>query len=107
MIYDEKAEDFWTSSGVGTNAGVTVTKAAVAGKAYVVTGLGVSGDAAALVTVESPSGTVLWRQRAAGAFVQNRDFHPGCLKGAPGDAMLVKISASTTNCEANLTGLTI
>lgn len=95
-----------TGTGVGTNAGVTVTIAAVTDKTHEITDLDYSGDVAALVTVESPASTVLWRKRYAAAFNGDRVFATP-LRGAYGQAILVKISASTSNCEANLQGVTV
>lgn len=92
-----------SGTGVGTNAGVTVTIAAVTGRFLAATGIQVSGDAAAIVTVESPSGTVIWRKRFAAAFNVSESFARAALKGATtGQALLVKVSASTANCEANI-----
>lgn len=92
-----------SGSGVGTNAGVTVTLAAVAGQAYSARSIQVSGDAAAVVTIESPSGTVLWKLRFAAAFnYTSPEWVNDEIRGADGAAMLLKISASTSNCEANI-----
>lgn len=102
-----KIIDRWTGTGVGTNAGVTVTKAAAQGKRYSVTGVQCSGDAAAVVTVESPAGTVVFRKRFAAAFVMSETFAPGTKLGLHNTDVLVKISASTTNCEANIDGVSI
>lgn len=67
-----------------------------------VTAVSGSGDAAAVVTLESPAGTILWRQRFTGAFSFST---PGVvIPGAAGQNVLLKISASTSNCEANLSG---
>lgn len=89
-------------TGVGTNAGVTVTLTGLAGQVFSVRGIQVSGDAAAIVTVESPASTVLYRRRiaAAGSLAETWDI--GQLKGASGADVLVKISASTANCEASI-----
>jgi hypothetical protein len=95
-------------TGVGTTAGVTVTQAAptdVTDK-YVLYGIQCSGDAAALVTVESPASTVLYRKRFAAAFNMSESF-PAGLYGAEGAAILTKISASTANCEASQQGVRI
>jgi hypothetical protein len=94
-----------SGTGVGTNAGVTVTIAAVsAPKPMILSPLGiqVSGDTACIVTIESPAATILYRKRFAAAFVLSEAFSPGAIKGAAGQALLVKISASTSNCEANI-----
>lgn len=101
-----RVEEQWQATGTGTTAGVTVTKAAPsqATDVYCVTSIDCSGDAAAVVTIESPSGTVLWRKRFAAAFNMSEEWDIDELKGAPGQAILVKISASTANCEANMTG---
>jgi hypothetical protein len=61
-----------------------------------------SGDAAALVTVESPASTVLWRKRFSAAFTFSENFAPGLIEAAGNTDVLVKISASTSNSEANL-----
>lgn len=96
----------FSATGVGTNAGVTVTQAAPSDtrRHYTCTGIQVSGDAAALVTIESPASTVLWRKRFAAAFNVSESFQIGTICGAQGAAILVKISASTANCEANIQG---
>ena len=97
----------FNASGVGTNAGVTVTQAAASDalKKALVTAIQCSGDAACLVTVESPAATVIWRKRFAAAFTHSEVFDTPLL-GAIGQAILVKISASTANCEANMQGYT-
>jgi hypothetical protein len=90
----------WQVSGVGTNAGVTATKASPGGtKTLFCTGIQCSGDAAAVVTVESPASTVLYRKRFAAAFTISERFDMP-LKGAVGQDLLVKVSASTSNSEA-------
>lgn len=92
-----------SATGVGTNSGVTVTQAAPTGnRRLVCTGIQASGDAAALVTIESPSGTILYKKRFAAAFTLSESFAPGTIAGAAGAALLVKVSASTSNSEANL-----
>ena len=91
---------------VGTNAGATATQAAPgANQINIVTHVSVSGDAAALVTIESPASTVLWQKRYAGAFSDEIKFDFGEIEAAPNAAVLVKISASTSHCEANIAGL--
>lgn len=97
------------ATNIGTNAGVSATIAApgVAGKHHVCTGIQCSGDAACIVTIESPASTVLWRKRFAAAFTVSETFAPGTISGADNAALLVKISASTSNCEANIQGYTV
>lgn len=95
----------WSGTGVGTNAGVTVTQAAATGKTHHVHGIQCSGDAAAVVTVESPANTILYRKRFAAAFNMNERFDTP-LRGAADAAVLVKVSASTSNSEANIQGTT-
>ena len=91
------------ATNTGTNAGVSATQAAPGvNKALMCLAIQVSGDAAALVTIESPASTVLWRQRFAGAFALAEEFAPGAIVGAANAAMLVKVSASTSNSEANI-----
>jgi hypothetical protein len=99
--------DRWAEAGVGTNAGVTVTHPASGALQPYITGIQCSGDAAALVSVESPAGTTVWRKRFSAAFTMSEAFAPGQLLGAPGAAMLLKISTSTANCEANMQGFAV
>ncbi len=94
----------WSGTGVGTNAGVSVTKAAIVGQRHECAGIQCSGDAAALVTIESPSGTPLFSKRYAAAFTMSEAFPPGTIVGSLSGAMLVKVSASTSNSEANIQG---
>ena len=108
LEYDNSAVASFASTGLGTNAGVSVTKAAVASIVVVPTHISASGDAAAVVTIESPASTVLWRKRFAAAFNMSENFDtPAAIRGASGSALLVKVSASTSNSEANLTGYTV
>lgn len=94
----------WNETGVGTNAGVSVTHTlTTSAKRSWVTGIQASGDAAALVTIESPAGTVIYRKRFAAAFNMSEGFATP-KKGADSQNILVKISASTSNCEANIDG---
>lgn len=94
-----------TATAVGTSSGVTATLAKKAGTRTVVSHISGSGDAAAIVTVESPSGTVLWRKRFAAAFTFSENFHYGEYEAVDGQDILVKISASTSNAEANIAGV--
>lgn len=105
-----KVRSRFGATGVGTNAGVTVTQSAAADAArhYVVTGIQCSGDLAALVTIESPAATVIWRKRMTGTGWQiSERFEVGTVVGAQGGAVLVKISASTAACEANIQGAVV
>lgn len=95
------------NSAAGVAAGVTATLPAVAGDRIIATHISGSGDLAALVTVESPSGTVVWRKRFAAAFTFSETFKYGELQAAEGQAILVRISASTANSEANIAGLQV
>lgn len=104
MLYPNSGT-VWAADGVGTNAGVTVTKTAETGHIHGVSGIQCSGDAAAVVTIESPASTVLYTKRFAAAFNMSEHFTQ-LLRGASGQAILVKISASTSNCEANIQGQT-
>lgn len=95
----------YLTTAAGTNAGVSATIAAVTGKKLDCLGIQCSGDLAALVTIESPASTVLWQKRFAAAFTLSERFDPGTVVGGSGSALLVKISASTSHCEANIEGM--
>ena len=98
----------FSGTATGTNAGVTLTQAAGgAGKRHNCWGIECSGDAAAVVTVESPASTILFQKRFSAAFTMSESFPPGTIMGSDNGAMLVKISASTSACEANIQGVTI
>lgn len=94
------------ATAVGTSSGVTATLTAVTGSRTIVTHISGSGDAAALVTLESPSGTKLWQKRFAAAFTFSEPFKYGEYEAAAGSDILVKISASSSNSEANIAGVT-
>jgi len=102
MLFQQQVLDKVSGTGVGTNAGVTVTLAAVGTKRLSPLGIQCSGDAACIVTIESPAATILYRKRFAAAFNFSDRFDPDDIRGAAGQALLVKISASTSNCEANI-----
>lgn len=91
-------------TGTGTNAGVTVTLAASGNQTHAITGITTSSDAACVVTIESPAGTVLWRKRFAAAHADTPPLGLTPIMGAPGQATLVKVSASTAACEASIVG---
>lgn len=103
----DKIRNRFSGTGVGTNAGVSVTQAAVANRKHVCAGIQGSSDAACLITVESPAGTILWKKRKAAAGDFSESFAPGCVVGVVGAALLVKVSASTSNSEANIQGFTL
>ncbi len=97
----------WSETGMNTAGGVTVTHpAGAAGTVHVCSAIQCSGDAAALVTVESPAGTIKYRKRFAAAFNLTEKFPVASVRGTAASAMVVKISASTSNCEANIQGFT-
>lgn len=103
-----KVKARWAVTAADTDGGgVTATKAAVDGAAHSVHGIQASGDAAAIVTVESPASTILYRKRFAAAFTMSEQFEPGTLVGAENAAVLVKVSAGTANSEANMQGVSI
>jgi hypothetical protein len=86
--------------------GVTATQAAPTGNSkHFATGIQCSGDAAAVVTVESPASTILYRKRFAAAFNMSESFGIPLI-GAAGQAIRVVVSAGTTNSEANIQGYT-
>lgn len=104
MNPDKYGYGSWNVTGVGTSSGVTVTHTRTTGATRCfATAIQCSGDAAALVTIESPVGTVIYRKRFAAAFNMSEAF-PSPKHGADLSDIAVKISASTSNCEANIDG---
>lgn len=111
-IFEKILGRFGVSSADTDGGGVTTVQAAPSGpnaanEKYSVTGIQVSGDATALVTIESPAGTVIWRKRYAAAFAVSEAFAPGTVNGAAAALVQVKISAGTTNTEANMQGFRV
>lgn len=106
MTFPASVRQAFSATAVGTNAGASATQAAPSdtGRHYFCSGIQVSGDAAALVTIESPAATILWKVRMTAAFDRAFSFAPGTIVGAKGAAILVKVSASTSNCENNIQG---
>jgi hypothetical protein len=105
---ESQIEERWSVTAADTDGGgVTASKAASggAGDVHAVTGVQCSGDAAALVTIESPASTVIWRKRFAAAFVMSEEFNESPLLGAPGQLVRVVVSAGTANSEANMQGV--
>lgn len=93
-----------SATNTGTTTGVSATVAApvASTRALACSGVQCSGDAAALVTIESPAATVLWQKRFSAAFAMSETFAPGSILGATGAEILVKVSASTSHSEANI-----
>jgi hypothetical protein len=94
----------WAGNVQGTNAGVTFTQAAptVAGRKHVADRVEAYGDAAAVLTIESPAATIIYKEQFAAAF--NRDVTELDVEGAKDQALVVKISASTAFCGVNVEG---
>ncbi len=102
--YRGRAGDAFMASSTGTSAGVSATQSGTADGTVTVEHISGSGDAAAVLTVESPANTVIWTQRFNAAFTFFYNFPPGCLRGGYGQGVLVKLSASTSHSEANIGG---
>lgn len=98
--------DMWgiprAASASGTAGGVSVTLAADGNKTYAVTAVTYNSDAAFIATIESPAGTVLWRRRYAAAGGDHITFPLTPVLGAPGQAVLIKTSASTSLTDASI-----
>lgn len=94
----------WQGNAQGTAGGVTFTRAAptTTGRKNVLDELTAYGDAAGIVTVESPSGTVIFKEQFAAAF--NVGPLRLDLEGAKDQALLVKVSASTAFCGVDVEG---
>lgn len=99
-----KAQKFWQEDGVGIAGTWTLTHAAEATLRHCVEHISGSGDVATLVTLEAPSGTVLWRKRFTGAFTFSESFPPGLYVGGKNEALVLRFSASTANSEGNMAG---
>lgn len=106
--YFDKIRDRNSATAAGTTAGVSATVASPGTtEKLVCTGIQCSGDIAAIVTVESPASTVIWRKRFSAAFTMSETFVLGTVVGAQNQAMIAKVSASTTNSEANIQAVAI
>lgn len=84
----------------------TTTQAGVASKKHTVTHISGSSDAAGVVTLESPLGTVLWQKRFGAAFTFSETLPPGEYECPVNTDAVLKVSAGT-NKELNLAGYDI
>ena len=105
--YNVRLYDFNVGAGTTSGGAISASQAAVTGEKFVCTGITASGDAACLVTIESPSGTALYKQRYASAFTLNLEFSHPSIVGAIGQALILKVSAATTNAEGYIRGYAI
>ena len=86
-----KATGFWRGTGTAN-----LTESGEAGKKKVIEYIAVSSDAAAVVTIESPSGTTIFQKSFGAAFTMSESFPPGMMECAEGDDVILKLSAGTT-----------
>src|SRR5690348_16087377 len=100
---EKQGRGTWALTGTGTTAGVSITHTPDIEATPVATSLEASSDAAAVLTVESPTGTPIFQLRFAAAFAVEIPFTAG-LPGATGKTMTAKVSASTAHSEVNLQG---
>ena len=106
--------DRFTESKAGTTAATSATKAASTGHRHIVTAIKGFVDVDAIVTVESPAGTVLaeWKfdisnEGGAAATTFPKFAYTGLAKvGATGEAVVGKVSASTGDCHVSIDGFT-
>lgn len=103
----------WITSASGAtaaSAGYTPTAAAAAsaggaGRKLIVTHFSGSSDLATLYTIESPSGTVIWRKRASAVNSSlSENFDPGLRIDTTGQAVVFRSSAGTAATEVNGAG---
>lgn len=92
---------------MAASGGVTVTKSGATGFRYGAVGIQASSDAAAVVTIEAPAGTLIWSKRFAAAFTHSETFYPGTVEAGANVNLLVKVSANTSKAEANMQGYSI
>lgn len=97
---------FSATNAVAASGGVAASAAAPTVGQSMVTGIQYSSDAACLVTIESPIGTVIWRKRHAAAVANSENFGNSPLPAVAKATVQVKVSASTSNAEANIQGYT-
>ena len=98
----------FNETAAGTGSGATATHALSAGKTFFVTSISGHVDADAIITIESPAATVVWESKID-VSVEGTSFNfPGLnVAGSPGAAILGKISASTADCQVNISGYQI
>jgi len=99
----------WSETGAVASGGgaLAVSHAAETNRTHVASSIDISGDAASLIQINSPVGTVLWTVRYSAAFADGFDFADGYLTGAVGQLLRVRIASSTSTCEANMSGYTV
>tara|TARA_R100001086_G_scaffold34615_1_gene15618 strand:+ start:3925 stop:4245 length:321 start_codon:yes stop_codon:yes gene_type:complete len=100
-------ENLFSATAAGTDSGATATQAAVANKNHVVTGIYGHTDADALIRV-TDGGTVIFESKVD-ISVEGFSFSfPGInLLCATNSAAAGVISASSADCQVNISGYTI
>jgi|TARA_R110001583_G_scaffold43085_5_gene136996 hypothetical protein len=100
--------NFWSETAAGTDSGATATHAANNTNTYVVTSISGHVDADAIITIESPASSILWQSKID-VSVEGFSFNFSGLSvvGAGSGAILGKISASSADCQVNISGHTI
>jgi hypothetical protein len=96
----------WNETAAGTNAGATATHSAVAGKTFIVTQ--VSGFSDTDCTITLNDGTTAIAQWAIDVSVDGIKFvFDGIWVITGGAATSAVISASTSDCQVNISGIAI
>lgn len=100
--------NFWSETAAGTDSGATATHAAVGTNTHIVTSISGHVDADSIITIESPASTILWQSKidvSVEGFTFN--FSGLSVVGAGSGAILGKLSASSADCQVNISGHTI
>lgn len=104
--FDGIAETFWQQTSDGGAGAHSLTVTAITARSIYCTGIQVSGDVTATVTIESPVATILWQVTYPAAFQDWVPFHEVPIEGASGEALVVKVSAATADSKISAQGFT-
>jgi len=97
----------WDETAAGTGAGATATHAAVAGSTHVITSVSGHTDADATLQIKDDT-AVVWEGKIDISIEGTQLFPvPPKISATAGNAVSAVISASTADCQVNVSGYTL
>ena len=99
----------WNVTAAGTDSGATSTKSGATGKTWVVDSVSCHGDADALLTLQESgtSGNVTLAQWKLDVSIDPNIIVNGYWVICGGEDAILSLSASTSDCQVNLSGFAI
>ena len=99
----------WNVTAAGTDSSTSATKSGTTGKTWVVDHISCHGDTDALLTLQesAPSGNVVLAQWKLDVSIDPNIIVNGYWVISGGKDAILNLSASTSDCQVNLSGFTI